>query len=58
MQGNKPMGCRIYPHNPMALEKGCTICFIDKDTGDIINADNFRDYPDDILRQWLEMRID
>lgn len=55
---DRPHGCRIYPHNPMALEKGCTIYFKDWDTLGVINADNYLSYPDDVKRQWLEMTVE
>lgn len=52
----RPEGCRIYPHNPMALEKGYTIYFIAED-GTIINADNFKEFDENIKRAWLELVI-
>jgi len=55
---DRPEGCRVYPHNPMALEKGCTFWFEDTETGEKITAENVYSFPEERRRVWLELYIE
>ncbi len=57
IQSKKPHGCVIYPHNPMALESGCSFYFMDDD-GAIVTPDNFQSFPEEARRRWLELTIE
>lgn len=56
IQASKPYGCRVYPHNPMALEKGCTYYF--EEGGVKITPENVYSFPEEKRRAWLELFIE
>lgn len=52
IQDRKPEGCRVAPHNPMALEPGCSYWFELPD-GRRVTPENVYTYPEELRREWL-----
>ena len=56
IQATKPWGCGVYPHNPMALEKGCSIYFMAGGTR--IDGSNYLTFPEEVKRAWLDLVVE
>lgn len=56
---NKPKGCRDAPHNPAALEPGCTYYFEDTETGEIITPESWHagEHSPEDRRRWMREYI-
>lgn len=53
---NRSNGCKVYPHNPMALELGCTYYFEEDNIK--ITAENIYTFSEEKRRAWLELFIE